>query len=799
MTMNSLPTQATTFVGRTEERAEIRRLLDDPACRLLTLVGAGGIGKTRLALQAAADLTPLYRDGICLVALQSVTSTDLIPSAIASALQILLYGTEEPHDQIINYMREKHLLLVLDNFEHLLGATSFLSDVLTAAPNIKILTTSRERLNIQEEWTLAITGLPFPNQQTTDALEKYEAVQLFVGRAKQAQSTFSLKENAESVKVICQQVEGMPLGIELAASWLRVMICPQIVTHMTDSLAFLTTPLRNVPERHRSIRAVFEQSWNLLSDSEQKVLMKLSVFRGGFDLEAAQAVAGASLTILASLVDKSLVRLQALGRYDLHELLRQYAADKLAAAGETINTANHHLLYFMKLAEDGERHAYGSEQVVWYDRQETEMDNLRAALAWSLSSEEIEVGLRMAAALRWVWEMRGHLNEGFTWFKRLLPATADVPLLVRAKALHRACEVAGLIRDHAQAHKWGAEALRLSRLANDHWNIAWSLSAVGYFAETLIVSTSSQMHVMLAESLALFRQLDEPFGLSHVLRRSIHLALANGDYLRVQPLLDEALSRDRAAGDKNAVAWELIFLGNILSRQHQSPANVLAIYRESITLFREVGDMLGASWVFGDLADFERSQGNNREALAACTEGILLLRKIGLDDPIASFMATLGGLIVANGELKRGGRVMAAAYARLRKINIQPSDIDDKTLTALHVELGEEAFNKVMSEGEARPWERAVAYALGEETLPTEIIIPSPDQRIAQSLIEPLTDRELEVLRLVAKGYSNQDIAHYLYIGVSTVKKHINHIYDKLDTKNRTQAVAVAREWQLLD
>ena len=275
----------------------------------------------------------------------------------------------------------------------------------------------------------------------------------------------------------------MPLGLELAASWLRVMSCQQIAARMASSFDFLTTPLRNMPERHRSLRVVFEKSWSLLAADEQAVLMRLSLFHGGFDLEAAAEVAGATLTVLAGLADKSLLRMDATGRYDLHELVRQYAEDKLTKAGEISNTTQRHLAYFMKLAEAGEAHAYGREQVIWYDRLEVEMDNLRAALAWSLSNQEIETGLRIAGALRWVWEMRGYLEEGLAWFTKLLAISSDSSPSVRAKALHRASELAGQLAHEPQATIWAQEALRLARLTNDRWNLAWSLSTAAYFTE----------------------------------------------------------------------------------------------------------------------------------------------------------------------------------------------------------------------------------------------------------------------------------------------------------------------------
>ncbi len=310
MLANNLPPQPTPFVGREKELAEIAALLADPNCRLLTLVGPGGIGKTRLALQAAEGQLPRFVDGITFVPLAPIGSPDLLPSAIAGALEVFFFGSEEPRIQIVRYLQEKQILLVMDNFEHLLDGVGLVSEVLQTTAGVKILATSRERLNLQEEWVFALDGLSYPTESTTDSPETYGAVRLFVQRASQVKTHFSFADNTQAVLSICQQVEGMPLGLELAASWLRAMSCQQIVDQMTHDLDFLTTPLRNIPERHRNLRTVFTQSWNLLSSDEQAILMKLSVFRGGFDLDAAKKVAG-HLRALAGLADKSLIRIDA--------------------------------------------------------------------------------------------------------------------------------------------------------------------------------------------------------------------------------------------------------------------------------------------------------------------------------------------------------------------------------------------------------------------------------------------------------------------------------------------------------
>jgi predicted ATPase len=373
-----------------------------PTCRLLTLVGSGGIGKTRLAIQAAAQLAN-FAQGVYFVPLAPVGSPDLLASAIAGALQVSFYGSDDPTVQLVNYLREKHLLLLLDNFEHLREGTPLLTDILDAAPALKMLVTSRERLNLQEEWVLPVEGMQYPKGDEPGSIEDYSAVRLFVQSARRVQPAFTLADDVSAVIAICQHVEGMPLGLELAAVWLRVMSCRQIAVQLERSLDFLTTPLRNVPERHRSLRVVFEQSWRLLSESERRVLATLAVFHGGFDLEAAEQVAGASLSLLAGLVDKSLIRLNRSGRYDLHELFRQFASDKLAESGETAAATRRHFEYYAELAERAERHLYGPEQEGWFDRLAVDLDNLRAALAWSVRDEEAETGLRLAGSLGWFW------------------------------------------------------------------------------------------------------------------------------------------------------------------------------------------------------------------------------------------------------------------------------------------------------------------------------------------------------------------------------------------------------------
>ena len=329
---HNLPDQPTPFVGREEELTEIAERLEDPTCRLLTLVGPGGTGKTRLAIQAATESLDAFLQGVYFVPLSPVSSAKFLVSTVADALGFQFRGPSggEPTAQLVDYLREKELLLVMDSFEHLLQETELLTDILHSAPHVKILVTSRERLNLRAEWLLEVQGLTYPRDEQTARAQEYNALKLFLQNVRRVRGDFVLSEETQPYVVrICRLVEGMPLGIELASASVRMFSCEQIAEEIQRDIDFLTTSLRDVPKRHRSMRAVFDHSWNLLSKTEREVFCKLSVFRNGFRREAAKKVARATLPILGALVDKSLLRQTPSGRYNVHELLRQYAAEKL--------------------------------------------------------------------------------------------------------------------------------------------------------------------------------------------------------------------------------------------------------------------------------------------------------------------------------------------------------------------------------------------------------------------------------------------------------------------------------------
>lgn len=802
--------QPTSIVGRERELGEISALLSEPQCRLVTLLGPGGIGKTRLALAAADQQRrqASFADGVVLVDLAPTVAAEFVPAAIGAALEISFWGPDEPLVQVMSYLHDKQVLLVIDNLEHLMAGSGCLADLLNAAPGLKILATSRERLSLREEWVYAVGGLTFPpgyaGALTVSEAQAHGAVQLFVQRARQVQHQFSLADNLPSVLSICRQVEGLPLGLELAASWLYVMSCSQVAARMASSLDFLVTPLRNVPERHRSLRTLFERSWSLLAAGEQAVFMRLALFQGGFDLDAAAAVAGAALPVLAGLVDKSLVRIDAAGRYDLHVLLRQYAQDKLINAGEYAGTMQRFLDYYMQLAEAGEAHVYGPEQSGWYDRLEAEIDNLRAALTWSLDHHTGDVGLRIAAALRWVWEARGYLEEGFVWFTRLLAQSSDADASIRAKALSRASELGGQLAHEPQATHWAQEALQLSRAAGDACNLAWSLSAAAYFTERDIGHAAA----MLEESLALFGELQDPLGLSHARRRRAGCAIDQQDYTYAVELLQEALAADRRAGDQSATAWDLCFMGVALWQQHHLAEQVMPLYRESIALFRGLNDTRGMAHPLIMLAEAERVHGAAAQAFGHFHATLRLERDLGIRDNLALLaLAGIANLAAADGQHAAAARLLGGVDAALQSggYNTRISlllEIVESTAAGVRTHLPPDTFAAAWSAGSTMTLDEVMAEAL---EVKLGAAAPSPSAALAvlptalgQPLSEPLSPREREVLQLLGQGLSNAEIAHKLVISTATVKVHARNIYGKLDVSNRAQAIVRAQKLHLL-
>ncbi len=421
---NNIPAQSTPFVGREVELTQIGDLLSNPDCRLVSLLGLGGIGKSRLAIEAARRKAGAFASGVCFVALAPLVTADFVLVAIAQSLGLQTISGDL-RAQVLAYLQSRTLLLVLDNFEHLPGATATVADLLHSAPGVKFLVTSRERLYLREEWLLPIAGLAVAEGAAG------EAGQLFLRSARQVLPGFVANEHEAAIAAICRQVEGMPLALELAASWVRVMPCEEIARQITHNPELLASSVRNLPERHRSLHSLFDHSWRLLTPAEQHVLRRVSAFQGGWMLEEAVLVADATWSLLAALVDKSLVRMDQPGRFGLHELVQQYATGQLSTSGEADWVHERHFAAYLKLARAADRQLRGPTVAGGYAQLAVEQDNVRTALQWALASGRFVDAAWLCIALSHFWSVRGPWQEARRWLEQLLPHRQQLPADLR--------------------------------------------------------------------------------------------------------------------------------------------------------------------------------------------------------------------------------------------------------------------------------------------------------------------------------------------------------------------------------
>jgi len=621
---HNLPLQPTSFVGREEELTEISELLDNPDCRLLTLVGPGGIGKTRLALQAAKAKTEAFLEGVYFVPLGSVSSAEFLVSAIADALQYTFSGSLDPKVQLLNYLREKETLLVLDSFEHLIGRTGLLVEMLRHAPGIKLLVTSRERLNLRWEWCLEVQGLKYPKDGPTNGrkLEDYDAVQLFQQVAGRVRYGFSLsKRNRSAVVRICQLVEGMPLGIELAAAWVGGLTCREVVRKIERQSSSLATSLGDVPTRHRSLWATFEHSWHLLALSEQQVFMKLSVFRGGFQQESADDVANASPAALKSLVDKSLLRLMPSGRYEIHELLRKYAAEKLSAAPQAqVNTRNRHCAHFVALLERQEANLVLVDTVEALTATKVEIENIREAWRWAVARAEIEAIDRALNGLSRYYLLAGPFQAGETAIRMAEDCVHLLVNRVDQSGQHERTVLSKLLVEKA-------------RFLNRQGKYDQAIDVVGLAVDLIsrmptrtpqIISLEALGHLLWGQ--ALFRQGDY-----QAAKTQLEEALTQAVQSRKawQGLDEPSIQRStRFTQTRMVEAGSRRYLGNVLLfRSDYAGAKVC--YDQALEIYREIGDRRGESGTLNNLAIVARSQGDFAASKVHHEQALSIKRKTG--------------------------------------------------------------------------------------------------------------------------------------------------------------------------
>lgn len=727
---HNLPVQLTSFIGRQKEMAEVNRLLRNT--RLLTLTGTGGCGKTRLALEVAAGLLEEFPDGVWLAELAPQSDPALVPQTVASVLGI----REEPRRPLLatlsDDLRPKQLLLLLDNCEHLIGACAqFAEALLKACPHVKILATSREGLDIPGELTWTVPSLSVPGARPghdislpASELAQYEAVQLFVDRAAAGQPKFALTDQtAPAVAQICCRLDGIPLAIELAAARTRALTTDQIAARLDDRFLLLTQGKRTELPRHQTLRAVIDWSYDLLSDAERALFLRLSVFAGGWALEAAEAVCAGDgieqaevLDLLTHLVDKSLVIAEAAGkaeRYRMLETVQRYSHDRLMGSGRMEATRNQHLKFFLGLAEQAQSELRGGQQKAWLDRLETEHDNLRAALAWALETEPV-AGLKLAGSLSRFWEVRGYFSEVRQWLERALAQASQVPAEARAGALESAGFLAWRQTDHQRALGLLEECLRLNRELGNEQGVAKALRMLGNVASDQ--GNNERAWALYEEALVLARKAGDKWNIWALLNNLGIVELQLGDYPRASALYQESLAISKELGDKLGVAYALGNLGEVAHDQRDY-AKARDYYEQSLDIARGLGDKYLVGLILNNLGEVARAQGDLERAGALNTESLTIARELGNKKGIAATLEGLANVAGAQGQAGCAAKLFGAAEALREAIGVpmEPSKRaeHDRIVAAVRSALGEDAIAAAWAEGRAMTLEQAIAYALG--------------------------------------------------------------------------------------
>ena len=666
-----LPPQPTPFVGRQEELRAVGRLLKAPDCRLVTLIGPGGIGKTRLALEAAQQNAGRFLHGVCFVPLAPVGTAFYLASTVVQALGLTLHGGKEATEHLLHYLEDKELLLVLDGFEHLLDGAGMLTEILEQAPDVKLLVTSRERLRLRWEWTFEVRGLDYPREPLPDVpapeiARKYSAVALFDQVARRTGMPFHLDEELADVVTICRLVDGMPLGIELAAVWAARYGCRATAEAIEQNVDVLRTEMRDMPERHRSMRATFEHSWRLLGPDERRVFRSLSVFRGRFSEEAALAVVGAPQHVLEALVDKSLVRRADSKRYEIHELLRQYAEEKLeAVAQEATEIRDRHSRYYLGLLcrQEPELEDVTRPEVVHSIAEDIE--NVRIAWFWALQRKHLGILGEALNPLYIFYELWSRFREG----EALLECTAvtvrrqvdkgdRAGRLLLARLLVRQGSFARYLGESPKGRQLLREGLQMAREMGERTEMAFALNSLGILAG--MHGDYAEELEFFRESLSLYRALGDRRRVAVLLN---NLAIAHrlmGAYDEAERLSRESLALSRTMGNRRGMARALQHLALVAHVQGAYP-EAERYYRESLELFREIGDRWGIALTLGNLGDLAYRRGEYAAAETVLEESLTLRRE--MNDRWGTVLAlnTLGGVARARGDLQKAERCFRSA------------------------------------------------------------------------------------------------------------------------------------------
>jgi predicted ATPase/DNA-binding CsgD family transcriptional regulator len=803
---HNLPATRTSFVGREREIVEVKRALS--MTRLLTLTGAGGSGKTRLALEVARDLVGAYPDGVWLVELAGLSEGKLVPHAVAGALRVKERPSQPITVTLGEFLRAKQMLLVVDNCEHLIDAVGELvALLLDSCPRLRILATSREALGAVGEviWPVSLLSVPdLRSPPTVARLEAYEAIRLFVDRARQRKPAFALRpENSQAVAQICVHLEGLPLAIELAAARIKTLPPWALLGRLEDRLKLLTGGPREVSERQRTLRSTIEWSYELLDEGEPALFGRLSVFSGGATLESIErvcdTVGGVSVDALegvSSLLDKSLLwQEEGAGdepRFVMLETIREYAQERLEESGEAETTKRAHAKYFLAITEEAEPELWGPEDAAWSNRLEREHDNMRAALSWSIEHDEVELALRLGGALRWFWNIEGYYGEGRNWLEATLDKGERASAQARAKALEGVGWLADKQGDLDRAEAAAEEGFELSAEAKLSELVAAEFQNV-LGDVTRQRGDYERAARLIEESLALYQEARDQAGIAWSLGNLANVEGDRGDHERAKQLYEAGIARSRQLGGSYPLSEYLISPGYTLLLEGDLEKTT-ALNEEAADLLRQRGRRGGLQYALDNLGWAALLQGKFDKAKALHNDSLILCKELGDKAVTSESLEGLACTAGAKGDTERAARLFGAAEA-LREATghlQRPREraLREPYLEAARSRLDEAAWEKAFTEGKAMELGEAVEYALAKVEESAPHTPPALEEPSAAKPPVALTRREREVASLVAQDLTNRQIASELFISERTVDHHVEKILRKLDLSSREQVAS---------
>jgi predicted ATPase/class 3 adenylate cyclase/DNA-binding CsgD family transcriptional regulator len=853
---NNLPLQPTPFLGREKEVDAVGQLLRRDSSRLVTLTGPGGVGKTRLALQVAADLSEHFPDGTWLVSLAPISDPDLVLPTISQVLSLREARDQAPLEHVKHALQEKKTLLLLDNFEQVVSAALSVADLLAGCPRLKVLVTSREGLHVRAEREFPVPALALPDLRHLPdllSLSQYEAVALFIERAQAVTPEFQVtNSNAPAVAEICVRLDGLPLAIELAAARIRLFPPQALLTRLGQRLPLLTSPARDVPTRQQTLRSTIKWSYDLLTAHEQRLFRLLSVFVGGCTLDAAESVSAALggapppvMDRVASLLDKNLLLQRAQEgaepRLTMLETIREFGLEALVTGGEMEAARQAHAAYYLHLAEEAEPALKGPHQADWLERLERELDNLRAALSWGLSRgqarERSEMALRLGASLKDFWWKRPHAQEGETVLARALERAEGSALSVRAKALMAAGALLGWLGDFERAEAlcqqsgdvvgvgyalftlgqiemWKPNlaaarsrfeaSLSLQQEVGDKYGMAWTLHMLSLVDDDQGHYIEGRSHA--EAGLLLFREFGDTWSIAHSLLVMAEGFLDEGDAEKAHPLLEESRALLRETGN---TYYEGVALGELgLVAFHQGKMAVAhALLEEGLTHFQAKNELDirdGKARTLAQLAQVIAFEGDHATARALYEQCLATARKQPFQRLTPFYLEGLAGVVAAQGELLWAARLWGAAEALRDSMGtpIPPAYRADyeRAVAAARTHLNEQAFAAALAQGRSMTLEQVLATQ-GQAiiTRPTAAAPAAPSPvKPAATYPDGLTAREVDVLRLEAQGLTDAHIAEQLVISPRTVNNHLTSIYSKLQVSSRAAATRYAMEHHLV-